>query len=123
MRDVDALLGAWAEAIARGDVPRIAELVTDDAEFWSQGAPAVQGRAAVEALFTGFFAKYAMVQEITEVERIVAGDVAIIRALERNVLTPKPGGDAIEVRQRAFTILRREAGEWRFARGMNNGQV
>ena len=118
--EIDALFAEWKAAVASSDPARILALITDDAEFWTHGAPALGGRDAAEALYRDFFKKYELRQDFEEIERIVAGEFAFIRGTESNVLTPKDGGAPVEVKQRAFTILRKEHGRWRFARGMTN---
>jgi uncharacterized protein (TIGR02246 family) len=118
---IDDALRLWKEALASSDATQVAALVTGDAEFWSHGSPAVTGKPAVEALFAKFFDQYAFEQEFEEIERIVSGDVALVRGTETNVLRPRAGGSAVTIAQRAFTVLRRDRdGRWLFARGMTN---
>lgn len=118
---IDRTVREWARAFAAGDVGALAALVTEDAEFWTQGAPPLVGRSALEAAFKAFFARFVAVQEFTELERSVAGEWAFLRGEEKNLLRPRDGGDPVEHRQRAFSVLRLGAdGRWRFARGMTN---
>jgi uncharacterized protein (TIGR02246 family) len=117
MREIDELFAAWMEAGKRGDAAALVSLITEDAEFWTHGAPAVKGREAVTAMMEGFFASFSYEQRFETLERVVAGDWAFVRGFELNRVTPK-GGETVEVRQRAFMVLRRDAdGLWRFARG------
>ena len=121
MSEIDVLFTAWKDAVARGDIDTLVALVTEDAEFWSRDTPAIRGRENMRALYASFFANFSMQQEFDEVERLVEGGLAFIRGTERNLLTPRGGGTAVEVRQRAFMILRLDADrKWRFARGMTN---
>jgi uncharacterized protein (TIGR02246 family) len=120
MDAIDELFAAWKDATQRGDVDAIVGLVTEDAEFWTHGMPAVKGRAAVRKLYEQFRSAYSIEQEFEEIERIVAGDYAFIRGVEHNSVTPR-GGETVNVVQRAFMIVRRDDdGRWRFARGMTN---
>lgn len=119
--EIDRTLQEWAQAFARGDSKALVDLVTEDAEFWTHGAPPITGRPALAAAFDESFAEYSAAQRFVEVERQVLGDRAMIRGLEINTLKPKAGGETTEYRQRAFSFLRREAnGRWLFARGMTN---
>ncbi|HEX7192381.1 MAG TPA: nuclear transport factor 2 family protein [Thermoanaerobaculia bacterium] len=118
--EIDALFAEWKKAMARGDTERLLTLIAEDAEFWTQGAAPVKGRDDVRTLFTAFFDTVSMQQNFEEIERVVAGDIAFIRGFERNLLTPATGGGPVEVHQRAFMLLRRTDGQWRFARGMTN---
>lgn len=120
MREIDELFAAWMEAGKRGDVAALVSLVTEDAEFWTHGAPAVKGRQAIAAMMEGFFAGFHYEQSFETLERIVLDGWAFVRGVELNRVTPK-GGETVEIRQRAFMVLRREEdGQWRFARGMTN---
>lgn len=118
---IEETLFAWATAIADADLEALAGLVTEDAEFWTHGAPALKGRAALIEAFEPFFAQFKMQQDFTRQELIVMNDYAFMRGVEVNRLVPRGGGDPVEVRQRAFSLLRLEPdGLWRFARGMTN---
>jgi uncharacterized protein (TIGR02246 family) len=118
--EIDALFAEWKSAMGRGDAERLLTLIAEDAEFWTQGAAPVKGRDAVRTLFAAFFDTVSMRQDFEEIERVVAGDIAFIRGNETNTLTPRAGGGPVEVHQRAFMLLRRVDGQWRFARGMTN---
>ena len=118
--EIDALFAEWKTAMSRGDAEHLLTLIADDAEFWTQGAAPVKGRDAVRALFAAFFATVQMRQDFQELERVVAGDIAFSRGIETNVLSPRTGGSPVEVHQRAFMLLKRVDGQWRFARGMTN---
>ncbi|HEY3570355.1 MAG TPA: SgcJ/EcaC family oxidoreductase [Thermoanaerobaculia bacterium] len=119
-REIDELFAAWTEAGKRGDAAALVSLTTEDAEFWTHGAPAVKGRQAVTAMLEGFFAGFRFEQSFEALERIVLDGWAFVRGIEHNRVTPK-GGETVEIRQRAFMVLRREEdGRWRFARGMTN---
>jgi uncharacterized protein (TIGR02246 family) len=117
---IDRLFADWMEAGKRGDVAAVVSLITEDAEFWTHGAPAVKGRQAVAAMMEGFFAGFHFEQSFEALERIVVDGWAFVRGFELNRVTPK-GGETVEIRQRAFMVLRRdEDGRWCFARGMTN---
>ena len=117
---INRLFFDWMEAGERADIAAVLALITEDAEFWTHGAPAVKGRQAVAAMMEGFFAGFHFEQSFETLERIVLDGWAFVRGIEHNRVTPK-GGETVEIRQRAFMVLRREEdGLWRFARGMTN---
>ncbi|HEX3127695.1 MAG TPA: SgcJ/EcaC family oxidoreductase [Thermoanaerobaculia bacterium] len=119
--EIRKLFAAWADAVRRSDAAAVASLVTEDAEFWSQGAAPLAGRAMVETTMTTFLGQYELDQQFDMEEMLVSGDLAIVRGLERNRVVARSGGEPREVLQRAFCVLRREMdGRWRFARGMTN---
>jgi len=118
---IDRTFAEWIDAGRSGDADTMASLVTEDAEFWSQGRPALRGRELVRQSFLASMADYDIEQRWESVERIVAGDWAIDRGIEHNVVVKKSDGNRIEVTQRGFTMLHRESdGRWRFARGITN---
>lgn len=120
-REIGEVFRAWVEAGRRGDAGALAALVTEDAEFWTHGAAAVRGRDAVRATMTSFFARFALAQDFEREELLLDGDLAVVRGVEVNRVTPRDGSPALEIRQRSFSVLFREAdGAWRFARGMTN---
>lgn len=118
---IGRLFRDWAEAGRWGNAEALAALVTEDAEFWTQGAPAVRGRGAVRATMAAFFERFELAQDFEREELLLDGDLALVRGVEINRVTPRDGSPPLEIRQRAFSILLREAdGAWRFARGMTN---
>lgn len=116
---IDRTLEEWAEAFAAGDIDALVGLVTEDAEFWPPGQPALVGRAAARAAFRSFYDRFEATQRFEELERWVTPPTALLRGIEHNRVMPRDGGDEIVQRQRAFSFLRLEAdGRWRFARGI-----
>jgi uncharacterized protein (TIGR02246 family) len=118
---IDQTLAEWASALADGDIVRISGLVTEDAEFWTQGAAPLTGRGAVAAAVAPILAAYKFSQRFDVHERCLGLDWVLLRGTEINTVEPRNGGPSAEIRQRAFSVLRRERdGRWRFARGMTN---
>jgi uncharacterized protein (TIGR02246 family) len=119
--DIKELLEKWSLAVARSDASAVGDLVTEDSEFWTHGADALIGRHAVVKAMTSFFSRYQFRQEFRCQEILVSGDLALVRGLEINHLTPLTSGDPITIEQRAFSVIVRGTdGKWRFARGMTN---
>ena len=118
---IQEVMADWAVAVKGADVEAIASLVTEDAEFWTHGAAPLVGRRALITAFEPFLKKFEFHQKFDCKELIVAGNWAFMRGMEVNQLTPRDGGETVVRRQRAFSVLRREAnGKWLFARGMTN---
>lgn len=120
-RAIDKLYQDWAEAVRRGDARALADLLTEDAEFWKHGTAPLKGRQESVERMAAFFESYRLDQELQREEIVVAGDLAFVRGMESNRVIPRDGCPPLEVRQRAFSILfRGPDGTWRFARGMTN---
>ena len=120
-QSIDQTFAEWADAVRNGDIETLVSLITEDAEFWTHGLPAISGREAVIPIYKTLFENYKLEQRFESKERCIAGDWAFERGIEKNTVTPRNGGAPVEKEQRAFMILRRCAdGRWRYARGMTN---
>src|SRR5688572_26699747 len=87
---IDQLLLRWYEAIAAGNAAALADLVTDDVEFWGDGTPAITGKAAVVSSFTQTFERFLIRQVIEEKERIWDESFVVIRGIESSRISEKP---------------------------------
>ena len=111
----------WVEAVHRGDVDRLLDLVTDDVVFMPHNAPSIVGRAAVEQAYRAVFAAFEVDQTLAPEEIQVGGDWAFVRGTDAIEMKPRAGGASVVVTGRGISILRRvEDGSWRFARGITN---
>lgn len=118
---IEALMAQWSAAVYEADLQVIASLVTYDAEFWTHGAALLFGRQALVDAFEPFLDQYQMLQRFDCQELIISDGWAFMRGMEINHLTPRDGGETVVRKQRAFSVVRREAnGKWLFARGMTN---
>ena len=124
MNEIDQLFADFTEALRRGDCEALAELVTDDAEFWSPGASAVRGRENVRGMLRDACEKYLVERSWDEIERLTGDGFMVSIGIERTRAMPRAGGDAVEIVQRGWTMARRGAdGRWRFARGITNREA
>jgi ketosteroid isomerase-like protein len=116
--DGTSILGTWSQGPA--SFPLTLEKV-EDAAFWTHGAAELVGREVVTAAFGPVLDQYDLEQEFRIIELLVSGDLAFMRGVEHNRITPKSRDPPIERVQRGFSILPRDLdGEWKFARGMTN---
>ncbi len=121
MNEIDQLFADFADALRCGDCDALAELVTEDAEFWSHGAVAMKGREHVRTSMRDACEKYVVERSWDEIERLTGDGFAVSVGIERTHATPRTGGEAVEVIQRGWTMARRGAdGRWRFSRGITN---
>ena len=118
---IAALRGRWVAAIRARNPDALIDLLTDDYEVWSNGAPPFIGPRVAADGMRAALEKFEIEQAFEPVETVVCGEWAFERGVETIVATPRDGGDATTVTRRALLILRRGAdGNWRFARGMTN---
>ena len=121
MNEIDQLFADFSDALRRGDCDTLADLVTDDAEFWSPGAAAIRGREHVRTMMREACEKYSVERWWEEIERVTGDDFAVSVGIEKTRAVPREGGDPVEITQRGWTMARRGAdGRWRFARGITN---
>jgi len=119
--NIEQTLRQWSDAVKQSDIEKIATLVTDQAVFWTHGAPEIEGREALKQSFEPVFNQYNMNQDFQLEEIIISGDFAFIRGVEINRLESLEDDETTLVRQRAFSVMKRGSdGRWRFHRGMTN---
>jgi len=113
-------LDEFGAAVSREDYPAVLEMITDDAVFWPVDRPAIAGKAVMKAAYDAL-GGYRVHAEFEPEEIQVCGDWAFARGFESFTLEPKAGGPKVEIKhRRALTILKRENGRWKTARGMTN---
>jgi uncharacterized protein (TIGR02246 family) len=121
MNQVDKLFTDFVDALRKGDCDALADLVTEDAEFWSPGTPPIQGREHVRMAMRDACEKYRVERTWEEIDRLTGDDFAVSIGIEKTKAVPIEGGEPVEITQRGWTIARRGGdGRWRFARGITN---
>ncbi len=118
-QQIRALIDAWGEASAAGDLGAQFNLMTEDVAFFTPGRPpmrrdefARQFRAAMETVTIECRSN---VQEIT-----VSGDLAVCWNLLEVFFTPIEGGETRKHAGNVLTSLRRGSdGQWRIWRDAN----
>ncbi len=112
-----AVRNAWLAAIKARDADALTALVTDDVVVVHGNGRCVVGKNAVEADFLAGFANFLVDQEVTFAETTFVGNYVLDIAEVTTSLTPVAGGQAMNVRSQAVTILRSQPdGSWKVAR-------
>jgi uncharacterized protein (TIGR02246 family) len=117
---IRALFDAWQRASRAGDIETLLGFVTDDAVFLAPGQPPIRGKAAVRDLFLLALSRVEMEQDFRIEEIQVLGEWAFCWGIDSSTMRPRGGGDAVRARGMGLSLLRKEGGAWRFARGINN---
>ncbi|MFO0928293.1 MAG: SgcJ/EcaC family oxidoreductase [Gemmataceae bacterium] len=115
-RTIRELHSTWIRAVNAGDLARLLSLMADDAMFLTPGQQPV-GR---EAFAPGFSAAHqqARVHCVSELEDVVVvGEVAYTWARDALSVTPRAGGDAMQLAGHRLTVYRKQLdGRWLLAR-------
>jgi uncharacterized protein (TIGR02246 family) len=117
---IRALVATWMEASARGDLPRVLELMAEDAVFLGPGRPPMRGREGFAAASRAMEGEREVTgsAEIQEVR--VFGDWAYCWSQLTLAVRPVGGGASIQMRGPALSVLHREPdGRWVIFRDAN----
>jgi uncharacterized protein (TIGR02246 family) len=119
-QQIRALVSAWMDATASGDIEAVLALMTDDAVFLVPGkAPMrkVDFAAAAKAQAAGNAPSFKGDSEIQEIQ--VSGDWAFMWTKLTVIATPPGGGVATTRSGHTLTVFRRQDGRWLLARDAN----
>ncbi len=122
MTDLDAIreqVRRFIDAYNAGDVDGIMRCYSADLVKTRQGA-APESYAETETRLRTFMQKFAGQLTVVNDELVVAGDLAYTRGSLTISITPRDGGAAQLLERRFLEIWRKEGGEWRVARTMDN---
>lgn len=109
----------WTEAVARGDIVQLGQLMADDIVVIHGDGHIVSGRDRVLEDFARSFRTIRIRQILEPQEIVVAGDWAFDRSKVITVVSPVDRSDPKEYRSHTITILRKEGTEgWRVARSI-----
>jgi len=96
-------------------------LFEEGAVYMPPGIPAVTTVAGLREMASTGFGGYEAAINTDPIEIVVMGDWAFARSVVTGTVTPRGGGDAIQVDTKQLVPYRRQAdGSWKIARMMNN---
>src|SRR3954451_4339552 len=106
----------WIDAVNAGDLVCLLSLMADDVVFLSPGQ-APFGRDGFSPAFSAAH-QQAWVNCVSELEDVVVvGEVAYTRAQDSLSVTPRAGGDAMQLAGHRLTVYRKQPdGRWLLAR-------
>jgi len=110
-----------AAAFAAGDAAGIAAHYTEDAALMPPFRGAVEGRAAIEALYRTAFAQGSIAVRTEVEEAEILGETAWFRGTFHQTFTPKQGGQPMTTEGKYIVIARRAGEGWLFHRDIFNG--
>jgi uncharacterized protein (TIGR02246 family) len=106
----------WIDAVNAGDLARLLTLMADDVVFLNPGQEPI-GRAGFTTNFAGAHRQVRIncVSDLEEV--VVASDVAFTRSRDALSVTPRGGGEAMQLAGYRMTVYRKQPdGRWLLAR-------
>ncbi len=118
---IKQLYARWFGAMESADVDGLLALLADDFLLKGPGQPPVSDRAVLRRALEEFHASLSEQVEYRIEEAHVAGDWAWVRISERAELTPKQGGEPVEIWGTHLAILARQPdGSWKVARDISS---
>ena len=106
---------AWIDAVNVGDLACLLSLMADDVVFLSPGQ-APLGRDGFSAGFSAAH-QQARIHCISELEDVVVGEVAYTLSRDSLLVTPRAGGEAMQLAGHRITVYRKQPeGHWLLAR-------
>jgi len=120
--DVEAVrewFGEYTAAIDAGVLDRWASFVAEEAVILPPDEPPIIGMEEIRPRYAAVFDAYSFQFEGEGQEITVAGRLAVLRASIEETLTPKAGGEPIQLRGAWLMVLREQAdGSWKLWRNM-----
>jgi len=115
-RAIHVVHSTWIDAVNAGDLVRLLSLMADDVVFLNPGQAPV-GR---DGFPSGFSAaqQQARIHCISELENVVVvGEVAYTLSRDSLSVTPRAGGEAMQLAGHRITVYRKQSdGRWLLAR-------
>jgi uncharacterized protein (TIGR02246 family) len=122
---VDTIWQEYAATLNAGDIDAWVELWTDDGVQMPPGEPPVVGKERIRARNQAVSDRFVFdMRSIDNQELRVAGDWAYARGTYAASLTPRQGGEPIDIDGKYMSILRRQPdGSWKIHRDIFNSNV
>jgi len=114
---IKSVLARWRESVNAGDADGLLALVTDDLEMIPPGVAPMRGAEAHQFL-RGFTDEgKANLSPFKDEGVIVSGDLALQRYTYELTITPKDGGDPVEMSGHGFHVFQRQRdGSWKLSK-------
>jgi ketosteroid isomerase-like protein len=117
------LHGDWLDAEGERDLPRLVRMVTDDFVLLRPGAPAIEGRQALEDLYRAVWASTTVDRSARIREIRVTGDWGWVCTDDDMTFTPNAGTSCFHLTGNSMAIVQcssSSSGIWKFARLITN---
>ena len=114
---ITSILASWRESVNAGDADGLLALVAEDLEMIPPGEKAIRGADAHQFL-RGFTDEgKANLGPFKDEEIVVSGDWGFQRYTYEITLTPKGGGDSVEISGHGLHVFQRQQnGSWKLSK-------
>ena len=115
-RAIREMHSAWIDAVNAGDLGRLLKTMADDVVFLNPGRAPI-GRDEFPLGFSAAH-QHSKIRCISELEEVVViGEVAYTRAQDSLSVTPRAGGEAMQLAGHRLTVYRKQPdGRWLLVR-------
>ena len=115
-RAIRELHSTWIDAVNAGDLVRLLSLMADDVVFLNPGQ-APFGRDGFSANFSAAHQQVRIRCSSELEEVVVSGEIAYTRSRDALSVTPRAGGEAMQLAGHRLTVYRKQPdGRWLLAR-------
>ena len=115
--DADAAIARQNQMLMRavkaGNVDQLMNFYSDSAVIMPQGTPAMVGRDAVRAFWSGFLGANNGDLQLVGDDVVQSGDLAVERGHYELAMSPKSGGATTRESGKYIVVWRKINGEWR----------
>jgi len=118
---IKQLAADWRSGWLAGDVDALLSLYADEPVLLPHGQPAVNGKAAIRALYQAVLKEVTIKSEGTLMEVEASGDWGYFWSTYKLTATPKAGGATIKSEGKSlFIVTRQPGGAWKITRLIDN---
>jgi len=104
----------WDEAYNAGDIDRLLSCYTDDAVRIPPNEPALIGKEAIRGNFQQSFDQFTEESDSVVENVKIGGDLAFVRGTWTDILTPKAGGESLNLNGSFVAINQKQPdGSWK----------
>ncbi len=116
---IERLAEQWSEAYNRGDIAAVAELYTEDAQFFVSTGQVLEGRTAIQSVLQGILDAGATEQSLEPTEAEILGDTAYTISS----YTFRSADGQVVQEGHSILIWKQVDGEWKVYRQINNRKM
>ncbi len=118
---IEKIVSLYGEIINTADVTKTLALFTADGVIMPNGAPLSKGQEQLRAAYEGLYNAFQLAVKYMMEEVAVNGDYAYARTSSKGKSLIRGTGDTVPVDNKELFVLHKEAGQWKIAQYIFNG--